>query len=114
MLDSHGIAAFVVLAGDQGGRIGQPRQARRDGFPREMPRAKLVSTLGGWVEDFPARWIKPLGLIEVLAAVGLILPPLVGVLPVLSSLAAVCIMIVMVGAIVTLADARSTPTSAST
>lgn len=66
-----------------------------------MPRAKLVDTLGGWVEDFPAPLLKPLGLLEVLAAVGLILPPLVGVLPVLTPLAALGIVIIMLGAIVT-------------
>lgn len=66
-----------------------------------MPRAKLVDKLGGWVEDFPGPLLKPLGLLEVLAAVGLILPPLVGVLPVLAPLAALGIVAIMLGAIVT-------------
>lgn len=65
------------------------------------PRAELAGTLGGWVEDFPAPLLKPLGFVEVLAAVGLVLPPWVDVLPVLAPLAAIGIVIVMVGAVIT-------------
>jgi uncharacterized membrane protein YphA (DoxX/SURF4 family) len=65
------------------------------------PRAALVDTLGGWVDDFPAPLLKPLGAVEVLAAVGLVVPPLVDVWPELAAVAAAGLVIVMLGAIAT-------------
>lgn len=64
------------------------------------PKEELVAPLGEWVRSFSAPGLKLLGVIEVLGAVGLIVPPLVGVAPVLSPLAAVGIIVIMVGAIV--------------
>jgi uncharacterized membrane protein YphA (DoxX/SURF4 family) len=64
------------------------------------PRAQLVGMLGGWVEDFPAPLLRPLGLVEVLAAVGLLLPPLFEALPVLTPLAAWGLVVLMLGAVV--------------
>jgi uncharacterized membrane protein YphA (DoxX/SURF4 family) len=64
-------------------------------------RTELVETLGHWVEKFPAPLLKPLGVLEILAAIGLILPPLAGVLPVLTPVAAVGLIVIMVGAVVT-------------
>jgi uncharacterized membrane protein YphA (DoxX/SURF4 family) len=64
-------------------------------------REQLAKTLGGWVNDFPAQLIKPLGLAEVFAAIGLIVPPLVDIAPVLTPIAACGLVIVLVGAIVT-------------
>jgi len=66
-----------------------------------QPRDRLAKSLGGWVDDFPARLIKPLGLAEVLGAIGLIAPPLVHIAPILAPLAAVGLVFVMIGAIVT-------------
>ena len=51
-----------------------------------------------WVEDFPAWAVKAIGVLEVLAAVGLILPALTGVAPMLTPLAAVGIGLLMAGA----------------
>jgi DoxX-like family len=51
-----------------------------------------------WVEDFDERQIKEIGTLEVLAAGGLILPPAFDVAPVLTSLAASGVMLLMVGA----------------
>jgi uncharacterized membrane protein YphA (DoxX/SURF4 family) len=70
-------------------------------FKLLRPRAELIEKLGGWVEEFPALLIKPLGLVELLAAVGLILPPLLGVWVVLTPTAAVGLVLVMLGAIAT-------------
>lgn len=64
------------------------------------PKEELVAPMGEWVNSFPAPGLNFLGLVEVLGAVGLIVPPLVGVAPVLSPLAAVGIVAIMVGAIV--------------
>jgi len=53
-----------------------------------------------WVEDFPAGAVKAIGVLEVLAAVGLILPAATGIAPVLTPLAAVGIALMMAGAAV--------------
>jgi len=50
--------------------------------------------------DFPAGAIKALGLVEVLGAIGLVVPALVNVAPVLVPWAAVGVAIVMAGAVV--------------
>jgi len=64
-------------------------------------REQLAKTLGGWVDEFPAPLLNPLGLVEVLGAVGLIVPPLVHIAPVLTPIAACGMIIVLIGAIVT-------------
>ena len=56
---------------------------------------------GGWVLDFSAGFVKALGAVEILGAVGLILPALLGIAPVLVPLAAVGLVLVMVGAVIT-------------
>ena len=53
-----------------------------------------------YVEDFSDGTIKAIGALEVLAAIGLILPPLLGIAPVLAPLSATGLAIIMVGAIV--------------
>jgi len=65
-----------------------------------QPREKIAASMG-WAEDFSAGTIKMIGAFEVLGAIGLILPALVGVAPVLVPLAAVGLAVIMVGAIVT-------------
>jgi uncharacterized membrane protein YphA (DoxX/SURF4 family) len=37
-------------------------------------RDQLAKTLGGWVYEFPAPLLKPLGLAELLGAIGVIVP----------------------------------------
>jgi uncharacterized membrane protein YphA (DoxX/SURF4 family) len=54
----------------------------------------------GWVEDFSAGGIKAIGAVEVLAAVGLILPAALAIAPVLVPLAAVGLVLLMVGAFI--------------
>jgi hypothetical protein len=56
---------------------------------------------GGWVEGFSAGAVKAIGGLEVLAAVGLILPGVLGIAPVLVPLAAVGVVLLMAGAMVT-------------
>lgn len=53
---------------------------------------------GGWALDFSAGFIKALGIVELLGAVGLVLPGLLDILPVLVPLAAVGLGAIMVGA----------------
>jgi hypothetical protein len=67
-----------------------------------LPKEKLAAAPGGgWAEDFSADAIKAIGALEVLAAVGLILPAALGIAPVLVPLAAVGLVLLMVGAIIT-------------
>lgn len=64
------------------------------------PRAKLLANPRmGWVNDVSDRGVKIIGVVEVLGAIGLILPPLTGVAPFLVGWAAVGLAIVMAGAI---------------
>jgi uncharacterized membrane protein YphA (DoxX/SURF4 family) len=51
-----------------------------------------------WVEDFSQNTIKTIGVLEILGAVGLILPAIAGVAPVLVPLAATGLGLTMVGA----------------
>jgi uncharacterized membrane protein YphA (DoxX/SURF4 family) len=65
-----------------------------------QPKEKLPAGWG-WVEDFSAGSIKAVGALEVLAAVGLVVPAVLGVAPVLVPLAAVGLVLLMVGAFIT-------------
>ena len=65
-----------------------------------QPREKLQTNMK-WVEDFAPNTIKGIGTLEALAAIGLILPWLTGIVPVLTPLAAVGLALVMIGAIYT-------------
>ena len=51
-----------------------------------------------WVEDFDERQIKGIGTLEVAAAVGLIVPAAVEVVPVLTAIAASGVVLLMLGA----------------
>jgi hypothetical protein len=60
-----------------------------------------------WVEDFGPGAIKAIGVVEFLAAVGLILPAVLDIAPVLVPLAATGAVLLFVGAVITrLAVAR--------
>jgi uncharacterized membrane protein YphA (DoxX/SURF4 family) len=60
----------------------------------------MVAAGLGWAEDFPLVAIRAIGLAEVLAAVGLLVPPAVGVAGVLAPLAAIGLALLMAGAAV--------------
>ena len=67
-----------------------------------VPKEKLATTPGGgWVEDFSAGSVKAIGALEVLAAVGLVLPAATDIAPVLVPLAALGLVLIMVGAVIT-------------
>jgi uncharacterized membrane protein len=64
-----------------------------------IPREKLAKAPGGgWVLDFSAGFVKGLGAVEILGAIGLILPALLDIAPVLVPLAAVGLGLIMIGA----------------
>lgn len=66
-----------------------------------QPKEKLAAAGMDWSEDFSAGTIKAIGALEVLAAIGLILPAVLGVAPVLVPLAAVGLVLIMIGAGIT-------------
>jgi uncharacterized membrane protein YphA (DoxX/SURF4 family) len=74
-----------------------------------QPKAKLAATGQGWVEDFSANAVKGIGLLEVLAAIGLILPAALDIAPVLVPLAATGLGLMMAGAAMTNARRREFP-----
>jgi uncharacterized membrane protein YphA (DoxX/SURF4 family) len=66
-----------------------------------QPKEKLAASGFGFVQDFSAGAVKAIGTLEILAAVGLILPAALDIAPVLVPLAAVGLVLLMVGAIIT-------------
>jgi uncharacterized membrane protein YphA (DoxX/SURF4 family) len=73
-----------------------------------QPKEKLRANMA-WVEDFSPGVIKAIGGLEVLAAVGLILPAALDVVPVLVPLAAVGLVVLMAGAAITHARRKEFP-----
>jgi hypothetical protein len=67
-----------------------------------LPKKKLAAFPGGgWVEDFSAGAVKAIGALEVLAALGLVLPAALGIAPVVVPLAAAGLALLMAGAVMT-------------
>ncbi|GIF67921.1 hypothetical protein Ais01nite_59560 [Asanoa ishikariensis] len=67
-----------------------------------VPKAKLAAAPGGrWTRNFSVGFVKTLGVVEILAAAGLILPAVVGIAPVLVPVTATCWVLLMVGAMIT-------------
>ena len=65
-----------------------------------QPKEKLATNMA-WTQDFSARTVKTIGSLEILAAVGLILPAVLGIAPVLVPLAATGLVLLMAGAAIT-------------
>jgi len=65
-----------------------------------QPKEKLAANMG-WVNDFSQNAVRGIGTVEMLGAIGLILPALTKIFPVLTPVAAVGLVLVMVGAIFT-------------
>jgi len=63
------------------------------------PKAQLQTNMG-WVEDFSTTQVKAIGVLEILGAIGLIVPGLTGIAPVLVPIAATGLALVMIGAAV--------------
>jgi hypothetical protein len=67
-----------------------------------VPKEKLAAAKGGgWTADASVGFVKTLGVLEILAAVALILPAALDVAPVLVPVTAVCWVLLMVGAMIT-------------
>ncbi|WP_329265148.1 DoxX family protein [Streptomyces pseudovenezuelae] len=67
-----------------------------------VPREKLAAVHGGgWTGDVGPVFVKTLGVLEILAAAGLVLTAALGIAPVLVPVTAVCWILLMIGAMVT-------------
>lgn len=60
----------------------------------------LVASGIGWAKDVPLATVRAIGAVEVLGAIGLILPPLTGIAPILAPVAAIGLVLVQLGAVV--------------
>ncbi|MBE1587485.1 DoxX family protein [Nonomuraea angiospora] len=67
-----------------------------------VPKEKLaVVRGGGWTADASAGFVRTLGVLELLAAVGLIVPAVLDIAPVLVPVTALCWILLMLGAMIT-------------
>jgi uncharacterized membrane protein YphA (DoxX/SURF4 family) len=92
------IAALLALVflGSGGAKLAQSKE-------------KLTASPNmAWAEDFPPGALKTIGALEVLGALGLILPPALGIVPVLAPLAAIGLAVTMIGAVLTHARRKET------
>ena len=85
------IAAGLLAAGSLAG----------GGLKLILPKEKLAASGWGWVEDFSAGTVRTIGTLEVVAAVGLILPAFLDIAPVLVAVAAVGLALLLIGATAT-------------
>ena len=60
-----------------------------------------LETRMGWVKSVGPRGVRLIGSLEILGAIGLILPAVTGILPWLTPLAAACLALTMIGAMIT-------------
>lgn len=65
-----------------------------------LPRDRLVDRMS-WVQDRTDAQVKAIGALEVAGAVGLVLPAILGIAPVLVPLAAIGLALTMAGAVAT-------------
>ncbi|MGW4062779.1 DoxX family protein [Amycolatopsis sp. NPDC004747] len=83
-----GLLAVVALTGGVGKAFVRPE--------------KLAAAPGGeWTAAAAPGFVKSLGVLELLAALGLVLPAVTGIAPVLVPVTAVCWVLLMVGAMIT-------------
>jgi DoxX-like protein len=78
------LAVFYLYAG--GKKVAQNREQ--------------LQPMMGWVDRVPMPLVKTIGVLEVLGAAGLILPPLTGIAPGLAVAAAIGLVLIQAGAIV--------------
>ena len=75
------------------------------GFKLATPRVKLMEKMR-WAKTWSDGNVKLLGLAEVLGGIGLIVPQATGVLPILTPIAAACLVVLMIGAVKTHVDLK--------
>lgn len=72
-------------------------------FKLTTPHAKLAAKMT-WAVTWPPGRVKLLGLAQVLGAIGLVLPGAAGFVPALTPIAALCLLVLMIGAVKTHRD----------
>jgi uncharacterized membrane protein YphA (DoxX/SURF4 family) len=77
------LAAVLLMAGSM--KLAQPKE-------------RLAASGQAWVEDFDARQVKGIGILELLAAAGLVLPAALDLVPTLTPIAASGVVLLMLGA----------------
>jgi uncharacterized membrane protein YphA (DoxX/SURF4 family) len=82
----QGLAAFVFLMAG--------------GMKLIQPIDKLAGRMQ-WVKSFSPAQVRLIGTAEVVGALGLILPGVTGILPILTPIAAACLVVLMLGAVST-------------
>lgn len=71
------------------------------GFAKvSQPKEKLRERMA-WVDDFSPPMVRFIGTMEILGAIGLVLPALTGIAPILTPVAAVGLAVVQIGAALT-------------
>lgn len=70
------------------------------GMKLARPKPALVGAGMGWADDYTDTNVKLIGAIEVIGGIGLVVPWLTGIAPILTPLAAVGLALVMAGAVV--------------
>jgi len=65
-----------------------------------LPQERLSTMMGDFLDQIPAPAIKLLGVAEVAAGVGLIVPPLVAIAPILTPLAGIGVLAIMGGGVI--------------
>ena len=65
-----------------------------------QPRTALQKNMT-WVEHVPAWAVRLVGILEILGGLGLILPAVTHIAPILVAIAATCLVLTMIGAIIT-------------
>lgn len=76
-----------------------------------QPQEKLVASGMGWAADNSPAFIKAIGWLEILGAIGLIVPMATDIAPILTPLAAIGLAVVMSGAVVTHARRKESVTT---
>jgi uncharacterized membrane protein YphA (DoxX/SURF4 family) len=74
-----------------------------------VPKDKLVTSGQGWAQDFSPTGIRLIGLVEILGAIGLVVPAVVHIAPILVPLATVGLALVMAGAAAVHARRKEAP-----
>ena len=74
-------------------------------FKVTTPHAKLAEKMK-WATSWPAGRVKLLGIAQVVGAVGLVVPWATGIVPILTPIAACCLLVLMLGAIKTHVDLK--------
>jgi uncharacterized membrane protein YphA (DoxX/SURF4 family) len=64
-----------------------------------QPREKVIASGSKWAEDYSPDKVKLIGVIEAIGAIGLILPAALGILEILTPMAATGLALVMVAAV---------------